>query len=116
MIRALVIGCWSMSVLLASMAAIAADDASSVITVSRDAVQFAVHHIGTFRSEACCVGDFNNDGKLDIVAGPYLYLAPEWKPQKIRELDGNPIRSQTLVSGSKITLPSVVRTKPVGRC
>jgi hypothetical protein len=52
-------------------------------------IKFVVHHIGTFRSEACGVGDFNNDGKLDIVAGPYLYLAPDWKPEKIRELAGN---------------------------
>lgn len=51
-------------------------------------VKFVMHRVGTFRSEACGVGDFNNDGKLDIVAGPYLYLAPDWKPQKIRELGG----------------------------
>ena len=51
-------------------------------------VKFVMHRVGTFRSEACCVGDFNNDGKLDIVAGPYLYMAPDWKSQKIHELDG----------------------------
>jgi hypothetical protein len=51
-------------------------------------VKFVLHRVGSFRSEACCVGDFNNDGKLDIVAGPYLYLAPDWKPQKIREVAG----------------------------
>jgi hypothetical protein len=51
-------------------------------------LKFVAHRIGHFRSEACCVGDFNNDGKLDIVAGPYLYLAPDWKPQKIREIRG----------------------------
>ncbi len=52
-------------------------------------IKFVMHRIGTFRSEACCVGDFNNDGKLDIVAGPYLYVAPDWKPQTIRQLTGS---------------------------
>jgi len=30
-------------------------------------VRFVAHCVGHFRSEACCVGDFNNDGDLDIV-------------------------------------------------
>ena len=34
---------------------------------SQKPVRFVAHRIGQFRSEACCVGDFNNDGKLDIV-------------------------------------------------
>ena len=41
---------------------------------------FVPRRIGTYRSEACCVADFNGDGKLDIAAGPYLYLAPDWRP------------------------------------
>lgn len=49
---------------------------------------FKVHHIGTYRSEACGVGDFNGDAKLDIVAGPFLYLAPDFRKVTIRELKG----------------------------
>jgi len=52
-------------------------------------VTFVAHRLGTFRGEACGVADFNNDGKLDIVAGAYLYLAPDWRPQKIRTLKGH---------------------------
>jgi hypothetical protein len=44
--------------------------------------------VGSFRSEACGVGDFNRDGRPDIVAGPYLYLAPNWQAQQIRQLEG----------------------------
>jgi len=51
-------------------------------------VKFATHRIGQVRSEAVAVADFNGDGKLDIVAGPNLYLAPDWKVTKIRTLSG----------------------------
>lgn len=51
-------------------------------------LKFKLHRVGTYRGEACCVGDFNKDGKLDIVALPYLYLAPEFKPQRICEVQG----------------------------
>ncbi len=53
-----------------------------------DSVKFVAHRLGKFRSEACGVADFNKDGKLDIVAGPYVYLAPDWKAHKIRTLEG----------------------------
>jgi len=51
-------------------------------------VKFVMHRVGNYRSEACGVGDFNNDGKLDIIAGPFWYEAPDWKPHKFRELKG----------------------------
>lgn len=51
-------------------------------------IVFEGHRIGNFRSEACGVADFNNDGKLDVVAGPFVYLAPDWKAFKFRELKG----------------------------
>jgi hypothetical protein len=52
-------------------------------------VKFATHRIGTFRSEACGVADYNADGQLDVIAGPYVYLAPDWKAIKIRTLPGS---------------------------
>lgn len=50
---------------------------------------FTQHRLGSFRSEAVCVADFNGDGKLDVLAGAYLYLAPEGKPVKVRTLSGS---------------------------
>jgi hypothetical protein len=52
-------------------------------------LRFVAHRLGTFRSEACGVGDFNNDQRPDIVAGAFLYLAPDFKPVKIRTLKGS---------------------------
>jgi hypothetical protein len=47
-----------------------------------------------FRSEGAAVGDFNNDGKMDISNGSVYYAAPDWhmvpilaKPDKPSELD-----------------------------
>jgi hypothetical protein len=53
------------------------------------ALQFEMHRLGTAKYEACGVADFNNDGKLDIVSGAYLYPAPAFKPVKIREIKGS---------------------------
>ena len=49
-------------------------------------VQFKARRIGNARTEACGVADFDGDGRLDIVAGPYLYRAPEFRPVKVREV------------------------------
>ena len=43
----------------------------------------------TFRSEGAAVGDFNHDGKKDIVAGYVWYEAPDWKRHTV--LDKAPV-------------------------
>jgi len=74
---------WPAVILVVAVAAVAwaADCAAGEL-------KFVMHRVGSFRSEACGVGDFNNDGRPDIVAGEYLYLAPDWKAQKIRTIQG----------------------------
>jgi hypothetical protein len=74
---------------MAASLAIAADLAAKKNDSSAGPLKFTMHRIGSFRSEACGVGDFNGDGKLDIVAGPFLFLAPDFKPVKIRTLQGS---------------------------
>jgi hypothetical protein len=51
-------------------------------------VSFRSHRVGNVRSEPVGVADFNGDGKLDIVASEFLYLAPDWKQVKIRTVKG----------------------------
>lgn len=51
-------------------------------------VSFVMHRVGTVRSEACAVADMNADGKLDIVAGPCWYEAPNWAVHTFRALEG----------------------------
>ncbi|MBM3748696.1 MAG: VCBS repeat-containing protein [Acidobacteria bacterium] len=46
---------------------------------------FLIHQIGTDRSEAVAVFDFDRDGKLDVTSGAYWYKAPEWIRQEYRE-------------------------------
>ncbi len=52
-------------------------------------VRFVMHRVGHFKSEAVGVGDFNNDGKLDICDGQYWYEAPSWKPHQYRKVGGS---------------------------
>lgn len=39
----------------------------------------------TFRAEGVAVGDFNQDGKVDVAAGDVWYAAPDWKMSRIRQ-------------------------------
>ncbi|MHC4682589.1 MAG: FG-GAP repeat domain-containing protein, partial [Planctomycetota bacterium] len=75
---------------LALLATLCVLPAHSAIAGAKRPVRFVMHRVGRFRSEACGVADFNNDGKFDIVAGPYWYEAPSWKPHAFRSLEGKP--------------------------
>lgn len=86
--RTLVISSWLVWVHFLAASAVCGESPGGGRSLAPGTVKFVTHRVGTFRSEACGVGDFNNDGKLDIVAGAYLYPAPEWKAQKIRTLKG----------------------------
>lgn len=57
----------------------AAEESSSKIRFKRTRLD------DKFRSEGVAVGDFNNDGKLDIAAGSVYYAAPDWQMHPILE-------------------------------
>jgi hypothetical protein len=46
---------------------------------------FLLHPIGTDRSEAVAVFDFDHDGLLDVTSGAFWYKAPEWTRLEFRE-------------------------------
>ncbi|HUT36274.1 MAG TPA: VCBS repeat-containing protein [Planctomycetota bacterium] len=79
---------WSCAALAAAAIAMAGEPPPGPKGATESPIRFVLHRLGTCRSEACGVADFNGDGKLDIVAGPFLYPAPDWKPVKIRTLRG----------------------------
>src|SRR5680860_1018274 len=53
---------------------------------SRDIIHFEKNVLtGQFISEGVAVGDVNQDGKIDVMAGAYWFEAPEWTPHEIAE-------------------------------
>ncbi|MDR1485956.1 MAG: VCBS repeat-containing protein [Planctomycetaceae bacterium] len=56
------------------------------VSVAAEQPQFRIKKIDNYRCECCGVGDFNKDGRLDIVSGENIYYAPDWKKVKFREI------------------------------
>ena len=47
-------------------------------------IQFKKHiSIDEYVTEGTAVGDINKDGKMDIIAGPYWFEAPDWKRHEL---------------------------------
>ncbi|MCS6953802.1 MAG: VCBS repeat-containing protein [Bryobacterales bacterium] len=49
-------------------------------------IPFRKHVVDLGASETCAFADLNGDQRLDIISGEFWYEAPDWKPQRFREI------------------------------
>lgn len=83
-----------MKMLLTTLTAILSGTLAIAEAAAKPTFSFKAKRIGNFRSEACAVADFNGNGRLDIVAGPYIYCAPDWKSFQFRPLGERKVDEQ----------------------
>lgn len=62
--------------------------------VAQDVPIFERHQLSAeFHAEGAAAGDFNKDGKMDVVGGPFWYAGPDFKERKrIYEADAFPVK------------------------
>ena len=49
-------------------------------------LRFRLQQLHKDFNEGCAVGDINNDGHLDVTAGAFCYMGPEFKQYPLRRL------------------------------
>lgn len=59
---------------------------SPALSQSSSPITFKKHVLSTqFLAEGAAIGDVNQDGLMDVMAGAYWFEAPKWKPHELEE-------------------------------